>query len=114
MSLAKREHDHLQEPLSGRAAVAGGLPAVEAFLQYAAGTAAGEHEMLDEFLSAPQALVFEWVELAALRRLAGQLCDVRVENLLQDGMHRQGHADEQSIWGNYTTGLRLGVRRPFL
>jgi hypothetical protein len=66
----------LQEPLSGRAAVTGGLPAIETLLQYAAGAAAGEYKMLEEFLGTPETLVFERVELAPLHRLAGQLCDV--------------------------------------
>jgi hypothetical protein len=55
--LAEREHDHLQKPLDRGAVIGGGPAALEALLQHATGAAAGEHKVLDDLLSAPQAVV---------------------------------------------------------
>jgi hypothetical protein len=65
------------------------MAAFETLLEDAAGAAAGESEMLDEILSAPEALILERMQLAPLRRLIVQLGAVGFKNLLQDGMHRK-------------------------
>jgi hypothetical protein len=68
--LAEREHDHLQKPLNRTAVIGGGPAALKALLQYAAGTAAGEHQVLDDLLSTPQTVVLAGMQLAPFRRLA--------------------------------------------
>jgi hypothetical protein len=68
--LAEREHDHLQKPLDRGTVIGGGLAALEALLQHAAGAAASEHKVLDNLLSAPQAVILAGMQLAPFRRLA--------------------------------------------
>ena len=81
------KHHELEEPLRRRAVVGGGAAALEPLLEDATGTAEGEREVLDEILGGPQALVLERVELTPRGRLAGQVGMVRIEDLLQNGMH---------------------------
>lgn len=69
--VSEGEHGHLQNPLDDGAVLAGRLAAIDALLQYAGGAAAGEHQMLDELLGVPQALILAGMQLAPFRRLAG-------------------------------------------
>ena len=98
------EDDELQEPLDGGAVASGGTAALEALLKDAAGAAAGEDEVLDEVLSAPEALVLEGMKLTPGGGLIGQFNAVRVENLLQDRVHRKARERGESVWGNYIIG----------
>lgn len=65
------EHGRLHHPLHGCAASGGRPPTLEALFERAAGTAEGEHEMLDEFLGAPEPVILPGVQLAPIRRLSG-------------------------------------------
>jgi hypothetical protein len=85
--VADGEDDHLQEPLNGRAAVSGWVAALEAFGEDAAGAAASEDEVLDEFLGGPEPVVLKGVHLAPLGGRSGEIGAPGIEDLLQDGMH---------------------------
>lgn len=73
------------------------MAAIEALVEQTAGAAKGENEMLDEFLSGPQALILERMQLAPVGRFAGELGRVSVENLLQDGVHEMGPVSRETI-----------------
>jgi hypothetical protein len=84
------------------------------FLQNTAGAAAGKHKVFGELLRGPEAVVPLGMKLAPVDRLTGELGAVRVEDLLQDGVH-SGPGAAGMGWGNYTTGVfRQAARHPFL
>lgn len=85
--VSEGKHHELEHPLHNGAAIVSGAAALEALMQHAAAAAAGEDEVLEEFLSRPEAIVLKRMHLAPLRCGAGELAVVGVEELLQNGMH---------------------------
>ncbi len=83
----ERHHHQLHEPLQRGAARARGVAAFQTLLQLPCGAAAGQNQMLDQLLRAPQPLVLPGMPLAPLRGPLGQRRRIGVENLLEDGMH---------------------------
>jgi hypothetical protein len=85
--VAKGEDNELPQALAeGRVAARGSAP-LDARLEDPAGTAAHQHQVLDDFLCTPVPIAVARMKLATQRWLFRQLARVRLVHFLKHGMH---------------------------